>query len=57
MPPDDVVAVAGKDPWVKRLIFMTAGVLLVTLILFGFYKWSLGSGVGRMEQLAAQGRT
>jgi hypothetical protein len=36
---------------------MTAGVLLVTLILFGFYKWSLGSGVGQMEQLAAQGRS
>ena len=36
---------------------VTAGVLLVTLILFGFYKMSLGSGVGRMEQLAAQGRS
>jgi type VI secretion system protein ImpK len=57
MPPNDAVAAAGKDPWVKRLIFMTAGVLLVTLVLFGFYKWSLGSGVGRMEQLAAQGRS
>jgi type VI secretion system protein ImpK len=56
MPPNDVVASAGSDPWVKRLIYMTAGVLLITLILFGVYKMNLGSGVGRMETLAAQGR-
>jgi type VI secretion system protein ImpK len=57
MPPNDAVASAGSDPWVKRLIYMTAGVLLITLILFGVYKMSLGSGVGRMETLAAQGRS
>ena len=57
MPPGDAVAASGADPWVKRLIYMTAGVLLITLILFGVYKMSLGSGVGRMETLAAQGRS
>ena len=57
MPPNDVVATSGADPWVKRLIFMTAGILLVTIILFGVYKMNLGSGVGRMETLAAQGRS
>jgi type VI secretion system protein ImpK len=57
MPPGDAVAASGADPWVKRLIYMTAGVLLITLILFGVYKMNLGSGVGRMETLAAQGRS
>ena len=57
MPPGDAVAASGADPWVKRLIYMTAGFLLITLILFGVYKMSLGSGVGRMETLAAQGRS
>ena len=41
----------------KRLIYMTAGVLLITLILFGVYKMSLGSAVGRMEQIASQARS
>jgi type VI secretion system protein ImpK len=57
MAPNDAVASAGSDPWVKRLIYMTAGVLLITLILFVVYKMNLGSGVGRMEALAAQGRS
>jgi type VI secretion system protein ImpK len=55
--PDDAVAASGADPWVKRLIYMTAGVLLITLILFGVYKMGLGSAVGRMEQIAAQARS
>jgi hypothetical protein len=55
--PNDAVAASGADPWVKRLIYMTAGVLLITLILFGVYKMGLGSGVGRMEQIAAQARS
>jgi type VI secretion system protein ImpK len=56
MPPNDGVRASGKDPWVKRLVYMTAGVLVITLILFGVYKMSLGSGVGRLEQTASQGR-
>ena len=55
--PNDAVRASGKDPWVKRLVYMTAGVLLVTLILFGVYKMSLGSGVGRLEQIASQARS
>ena len=54
--PEDAIRTAGSDPWVKRLIFMTAGVLLVALVLFGVYKMSLGSGVGKMEQMAGQAR-
>jgi type VI secretion system protein ImpK len=55
--PNDQIQASGKDPWVKRLVFMTAGVLLVTLLLFGVYKISLGSDVGRMEQIASQARS
>src|SRR3954454_275691 len=55
--PNDAVATSGADPWVRRLIYMTAGVLLITLILFGVYKMGLGSAVGRMEQIAAQARS
>lgn len=55
--PNDGVRASGADPWVKRLIFMTVGVFLITLILFGVYKMGLGSGVGKMEQMAGQART
>jgi type VI secretion system protein ImpK len=55
--PNDQIQASGKDPWVKRLVFMTAGVLLITLLLFGTYKMGLGSGVGRMEQIASQARS
>jgi type VI secretion system protein ImpK len=55
--PNDQIQASGKDPWVKRLVFMTAGVLLITLLLFGVFKISLGSGVDRMEQIASQARS
>jgi hypothetical protein len=55
--PNDQIKASGKDPWVKRLVFVTAGVLLITLLLFGTYKMGLGSGVGRMEQIASQARS
>jgi type VI secretion system protein ImpK len=55
--PNDQIQASGKDPWVKRLVFMTAGVLLITLLLFGTYKMGLGSRVGRMEQIASQARS
>jgi type VI secretion system protein ImpK len=50
--PNDAVKGTGADPWVKRLIYATAGCLLIALILFGVYKWNLGSRVGDMESLA-----
>ena len=55
--PNDAVAAAGADPWVKRFIYVTAAVLLISLVLFGVYKMTLGSALGRMEQIAAQGRS
>ena len=41
----------------KRFIYVTAAVLLISLVLFGVYKMTLGSALGRMEQIAAQGRS
>jgi len=55
-PPPDPVRASGKDPWVKRLMFVTAGMLLITLTLFVVYKISVGSGVGQLEELASHGR-
>jgi type VI secretion system protein ImpK len=55
--PNDPIRSSGADPWVKRLIYISAGFLLITLILFGVYKMSLGSRVGEMEAIAAQGRS
>src|SRR6476620_7846999 len=54
--PSDPIRASGKDPWVKRLMFATAAVLLLTLVLFGFYKVSLGSGVSQLDELASRGR-
>ena len=51
--PGDAVQGGGADPWVKRLIYATAGCLLIALLLFGIYKWNLGSRVDEMESLAA----
>ena len=54
--PADAVRASGKDPWVKRLVFLSAAVLLIACHSLRFYKISLGSGVGRMETIAAEGR-
>jgi hypothetical protein len=43
---------ASADPWVKRLIYATAACLLIALLLFGIYKWNLGSRVYEMKSLA-----
>lgn len=51
--PNDPVRSSGADPWVKRLIYLAAAVFLITLVLFGVYKWSLGSSVDRLEQIAS----
>jgi type VI secretion system protein ImpK len=50
--PGDAVSSASADPWVKRLIFAAAGCLLLALLLFGIYKWNLGSGVDEMKSVA-----
>jgi type VI secretion system protein ImpK len=55
--PNDPIRASGADPWVKRLIYIAATVLLITAVLFGVYKMNLGSDVDSMEAIAAQGRS
>jgi type VI secretion system protein ImpK len=50
--PQEPIATSGADPWVKRLVLAAAACLLIVLVLFGVYKVSLGSAVGRMESIA-----
>ena len=50
--PAETVHTAGADPWVKRLGMAAAACLLLVLILFGVYRWSLGSSVNRMQSVA-----
>jgi len=52
--PADPIKAAGADPWIKRLTYLAGAILLLTAILFGIYKMSLGSAVGKMETIAAQ---
>jgi type VI secretion system protein ImpK len=46
--PNERVQIAGTDPWVKRLMFVAAACFLLAIALFGVYKITLGSGVGKV---------
>ena len=50
--PGEPVRATGADPVVRKLIWVAAASLLLAIVLFGVYKFSLSSGVGRMEGLA-----
>jgi type VI secretion system protein ImpK len=50
--PNEPIRTGGSDPWVKRLVFVALGCMVLVAVLFGIYKFSLGSGVGRMEAAA-----
>jgi type VI secretion system protein ImpK len=50
--PQEPVRTSGADPWIRRLVLTAAACLLVVLVLFGVYKVSLGSAVGRVESIA-----
>ena len=50
--PGEPVRRTGTDPVVRKLVWSAAACLLVALVLFGVYKFSLSSAVGRMEGLA-----
>jgi type VI secretion system protein ImpK len=50
--PAGAVAVSGRDPWIRRLVW-TAGICLVlAAILFVVFRWSLSSGVAGLNALA-----
>jgi len=46
--PKERVQAVGTDPWVKRLMFTAAACFLLAVILFGIYKLTLGSGMGKV---------
>jgi type VI secretion system protein ImpK len=50
--PQEPARSTGADPWVRRLMFAALGCLLLAAVLFGVYKFNLGTGVGRMETAA-----
>ena len=49
-------APAASDPLIRKLIYLAAGFVCLTLILFIVYKLLLGSGVSSIEDLAAKAR-
>lgn len=50
--PGEPVRDTGADPIVRKLIWAAAACMLLAIVLFGVYKFSLSSGVGRMEGLS-----
>ncbi|MBZ5595568.1 MAG: DotU family type IV/VI secretion system protein [Acidobacteriia bacterium] len=56
MLPKEAARRAGGDPWVRNLGIAAIGCAGLALVLFLFFFWSLGSGVGDLRALAAQGR-
>jgi type VI secretion system protein ImpK len=55
--PNERIHVVQADPWVKRLMFTAIACFLLAAILFGVYKWNLGSGVSSVASTAVQGRS
>lgn len=53
MLPQDRVQTSAADPWVRRLLFLSAGLVLLSLVLFAVYKFSLGGAVDEIEKLAS----
>lgn len=53
-PPGDELMPVVRDPWVRRLGYAAAGVLTFAILLWVFYRLSLGSGIGQLEALALQ---
>jgi type VI secretion system protein ImpK len=44
----------GSDPWVRRLLLSFAGCLILTVLLFVAFKWSLRSGMTAVESETSQ---
>jgi type VI secretion system protein ImpK len=52
-PPQDAVRSRAYDPWVRRLAFGTVGFLLLALILFIGFKFTLMSGASGLHSTAS----
>lgn len=48
--------VRGADPWGRRLMYIAIGFLVVTLLVFAGFKWSLSSGVSDVAAVQVRGR-
>ena len=54
--PPGKVKVMGSDPWVKRLLWMAVGSLVLVVVLFGIYKISLGAGASELRAIPTLAR-
>lgn len=54
--PKDAVNVSAPDNWVKRLIFIAAGCVVLALVLFVGYKLILGTGVSSLKGITTETR-
>jgi len=53
--PEDTGAVRLDDPWVKRLMWVLAGIGAFSVLLFAIYRFLLSSGISTVETLAGGG--
>jgi type VI secretion system protein ImpK len=52
--PDTDVMPATRDPWLRPLLGFTGGMLVLALVLYAIFTFSLGSQVSELRTLAAQ---
>jgi type VI secretion system protein ImpK len=52
----DEKALVRVDPWLRRLAFIAGACVLVTIGLFGIYKFNLSSGTNAVQNLATRGQ-
>ncbi len=57
MIPPGAVKIAHGDPWVKRLLWTAVGCLVLTIVLFGIFSVSLGSGVSDVRAIPTLSRS
>jgi type VI secretion system protein ImpK len=50
--PNDPVAKAGGDPWVKRLLIGAVSSVVLAVVLFILFTLSLNSGIGNLQTIA-----
>ncbi len=54
--PKDAVNVTAPDTWVKNLMWMAVGCVVLALVLFGSYKLLLSSGVSNLKSITTEVR-
>lgn len=54
--PQDAVAAAGGDPWVKKLTWAAVACAALMVLLFVVFKLTLSSGVSELHTIAVQSR-